>query len=470
MPPAPKQVTVRKAVEQLSLDQLAQWVSCEVDARVDPSCLPFWALRRMDYNPIVYLAERAIFSLLKPDSFHVVHPADDKARVAENEEYLWTLMRAGLLGAIARAYVYGAIPFLLELERGPFVIRVPSGSSSGMRKKTLPDFWRYSAFHELRPDRVTFEVDRRNRLLTLRDLTTNEVYDAGQARIAVWDRQFGEWQGQGARRRAWPDMAKSLIFDLLQTRYMERTVHAPLVIFAPGEDIKPEGGEADIPVGEYIAMQLETLMGGGYMNLPSDTDEQGKRVYEVTPLTLPERSEVFDRALNRFDARICIAYLVPPAMGAGVEDTLGGGAARVLKDLFATFVESLMEFVAGELTGIVQAIDRLNHDAREELLCEVNANEIPDKVQKLYLDVLGKVGEAARLGERVDVDQLLDHLGVPRRPDSPREGGTTEGSAPGQPGRPRSPTGEREKRREDAETEQGAEDTGAPRDEDGDPA
>lgn len=459
-----KKITVKRSNEQLSIDRMASWVSAEVDAKTDPLCLSFATLKRMDTNPMVYLAERALVGLVtKPDNFHIQHPGGSKTRVAETEEYLWPLMAGGLLSAIARAYVYGSIPYLLELERGEFIIRVPTENpkkgAAPLRKKTLNDFWRYTASFELRPDRVTIETDRANRIVRLKDLTTGEVYDPGQGRVAVWDMQFGEWQGQGARRRAWPETAKSSIFDLLQARYLERTVHSPVVIYAPGEDMKAEGEEEPISVGEYISEQLENLMGGGFMNLPNDTDAQGKRLFELQPLTLPERSEVFDRALNRFDARVCVSYLVPPAMGAAVEDTLGGGAARVLKDLFATFVEGLMGFVARELTQVVQTIDRLNHNARTELLCEVKALEIPDKVQKLYLDVLGKVGEAARLGERVDVDKLLNYLNVPVREDSPAEGGA-QAEEGAQPGRPRSPTGDREKRREDAETDQGAEDTG----------
>jgi hypothetical protein len=456
-----------RSKDRIALDRVASWISQDIDAKVDPACLTFTALRRMDNDPIVYLAEWAITGLIrKPDLYHVTHPTDDKKVVAETEDWLWPLMEGGLLAILARSFVYGAIPFVLDLEQGSVAVRVPN-DAGGYRKRTLPDdHLRYTAVHELRPDRVTLEVDARNRLLSMTDTTTGRVYDPGVARVAVWDRQFGEWTGQAARRRAWPAYAKARVFELLQAKYLERSVHAPLVIYAQGKDVTgPEG--QDLPMGEYIATQLELLMGGGYMTMPGDQDGTGKRLNEVFPLTLPERSEVFERSLDRFDGQVLASYLVPPAMSM-IEDTIGGGAARVLRDMFSTFVEGLVSHVARELGLIVNVVHALNYDRKKDMAPEVKAAQIPEKVQKLYLDVLAKVGEAARLGERVDVDQLLDYLEVPRRSDVlPPDPNAPP--VPGEPGPDRDPMGEREKRREDAKTPEGEEDTGAPRDEDGNP-
>lgn len=465
--------TLTPTKEQIMLQRWGAWVESEVDAKADPACLPFSALLRMDTHPIVYLAEQAITALVRrPDGYHVTHPLDDKKLIAETEEWLWALGRRGLHSIIARAFVFGAVPYVLDVENGEFVVRVPAEDSDAKpRKRTIPDYWRYTAAHELRPDRVTIDVDARGRLDALHDHATGIVYDRGRGRVAVWDQQFGTWHGQSARRRAWPAYAKSKVFELLQARYLERTVHTPLIIYAPGKDVRKEGEDADMPVGEYIAEQLETLMGGGYMNLPSDLQGTGdKRAFEAVPLELPERSEVWNRALDRFDSQIFSAYLVPPAMAGSAEDaSMGGGGARVLEGQFATFIESLTGFVAAELTEIVHAVHRLNYAPGEKLPCDVGANEIPDKVQKRYLDVLGKVGDAAMLGQRVDVNQLLDYLDVPRLPNAPA-GGAPPGTPVGaEPGRPRSPTGKREERREDATTPEGQEDTGAPRDQDGEP-
>lgn len=470
--PAPDMKPVLKVSpsgDRVHLGRLASWVSQEVDAKVDPSRLSFASLRRMDNDPVTYLGERAITALVrKPDLYHVVSPTGSKKLVAETEAWLWPLMTKRLLGIIARSFVYGAIPYVLDWSDGiNLVVRDPI-EGGGTRKRTLSDFRRYVEAREQYPSDVEIQVDKRGDMTSLVVLSTGQTFDPGRGRVVVWDRQFGEWTGQSARRRAWPSFAKGRIFELLQARYLERTVHTPLIIRAPGKDVRSDGSSTDVPVGDYIAEQIANLIGGGYMTLPNDMNKDGTKYdFDFTPLELPERSEVFERSLDRFDGRVLAAYLVPPAMSMLDEGTAGGAASRVLRDLFATFVEELLGSAARELTEVVALVHEQNHGP-DEPPCEVQANQIPEKVQQQYLNVLAQVGEAGRLGERVDVDQLLDYLGVPRRPDSPQDGSTSP-PGPGPVGRPRDPTGAREQRRQDAATDQGAQDTGAPRDGNGDP-
>lgn len=463
--------------ERRSIDALSRWVCSEVDgqlAKWDPARLPFWALRRMDYDPVVYLAEAALTSLVrKPDLYHVTHPLGDRKLIAETEEWLWKLMRGGLLDVLARSFVYGAIPYVFDWGQGDLIVRMPPKPSKGgepgkPRKRTVPNYIRITAAHELRPDQVqAIDGAAADELGGLVDLETGRVYDAGQSRVAIWDRQFGEWGGQGARRRAWRPWAKGQIFSLLLARFLERAVHVPLIIHAPGETVRPEGAEEDIPMGDFIAQQLEALMGGGSMTLPSDR-EDGEKKFEVSPLTLPDRAGTFETSIDRFDAEVFASYLVPPAMAVVLEEAAGGGASsRVLQHLFASFVEWVAQTIARELTGAVEAVHLMNEPDSSVPPCEVAPSELPAAVSKLYIDLLTRVGDSARLGERVDVNQMLDQLGVPRLPGAP-EGGAAAPDAP-PPGRPPERTGAREERREDARTEPGEEDTGAPRDEDGDP-
>lgn len=459
-----------KSPERVQIDRLARWVSTEVDAQVDPSCLSFAALRRMDYDPIAYLGEMAITALVrKPDLYHVAHPTKDRVLAREAEEWLWPLMKAGLLSVLARSFVYGAIPYVLDWGQGDLVVRVP-----GKNTRTRSGYMSFVKVSELRPDNVFALQDARGEIVGLEDSSGGRVYDPTRGRLAIWDKQFGELQGQGARRRAWLPFAKGRIFSVFHARYLERTVHTPLLIYAPGNDVQSDddGLTEEMTVGDYVACQIEQLMGGGSMTLPADRDSSGERLYDLRPLELPERSEVFERSLDRFDGEKLAAYLVPPAMGTMVDGSIGGGAARVLQNLFATFVGMVVSHVANELTGIVEAVHYMNNPrSSKHLPAEVGANEIPAQVQKLYLDVLGKVGDAARLGERVDLDQMLDHMGVPRTAadvdEQPSPGGTP--SAPGTPGPDQQRTSKREERREDAETDEGQEDTGKPRDDAGEP-
>lgn len=459
MPPSLEKFRRTNVPESKWLAWIVQHLSVEVDAKTDPLAVPIAALRRMDTDPIVYLGEHAITGLVrKPDLYHVKHPLGRRDVVAETEEWLWPLL-PHLLPMIARAFIYGAIPMVLDWTQEDLTIRVPSSTTGELRNKTLPKHIHYVKASELFPSEARVEADEANELVALHYLRLDRRYDPGRARVAVWDRQFGEWWGQAARRRAWGPFAKGRIFELFQARYLERTVHAPLVIYAPSEDLPESEGGEEVTVGDFVAEKYAELVSGGSMSLPSERWDNGtgEKMFELMPLELPERSEVFDRALNRWDSQKLAAYLVPPAMPM-LEEGIGGGASRVLKDLFSLFVEGFVGFAAGELQALVDRVHAQNHDPRKVPPPEVGANEIPDKVQKLYLETLRLVGDAARLGERVDVDGLLDHLGVPRRPDSPDEGGTAEGKKPA--GRPRDMAGEREERREDARTEEGEDDTG----------
>lgn len=456
MKPFRRQVAPRG---QIHLDHLERWVSTQVDAQADPGSLCFAALRRMDYDPIVYLGEQAITALLrKVDLYHLASPTSDKALVKETEEWLWPLL-PDLLGVIARSFVYGSSAFVMDWKVEDLHVQVPKRSGGGTRAKTYKDHVHYSRVNELRPDEVDLLVTPENTLRAL--LYEGRRYDAGRAFVPIWDRQFGEWRGQSARRRAWSWWAKGLIFDLLQARYLERSVHAPLVAYAPGGAVQRDGDdEAPISPVELVSSLVSQLRGGGLLTFPADRDAESNRLFEVEALELPDRSEVFERALNRFDGKKLAAYLVPPAI-SGLEDGLASGASKVLRDLFATFVEGLVGHAATVLTQVVACAHERNHVTSRVPPPEVKANEIPEKVSKLYLEVLKAVGEGARLGERVDVNSMLDHLGVPVLTSAPSEGGT---GGPKRPrGRPRDMTGDRQERREDAETDEGEEDTGGPR-------
>jgi hypothetical protein len=439
------------------LNWIASRVEQEVDARIDPLLAPLSVLRRMDRDPVVYLAEWAITALpRKPDLYHVSHPGGDKKLEAEVEEWLWPLLPK-LLPMICRAFVYGVDAYAFDWVNEDLIFFV-DGKGKKPRKRTLKDHWHYSDSHEVFPDRVEALYDNNDKYLGMIDHETGKRYDAGRSQVSIWDQQYGEIQGQAARRRALAAVLKSEIFDLLKSRYLERTVHVPTIVYASEEDIERSQGDTDeISLGDFIAEQMAELYGGGFMSLPSNRDENGNLKIEAVPHELPERSDVFDRALNRFDAQKLAAYLVPPAT-VMLEEGLGGGASRVLKELFSTFVEALATFVANELTKVVERVHATNHPA-DSVPPEVKTNEIPEKAQKRYLQVLAAIGDAAELGRRVDVDGLLDQLGVPRGGDAP--GQQPGQQQPGTPGPDRDPQSDRQRRRDDAVTDQGEEDTGA---------
>lgn len=449
-----------RSVERRSLEQWSSYISSEVDATCDPLALSLAHLRRMDADPIVYLAEQAITGIMRrPDLYHVASPTGNKSHEAEVYEWLWPLLPQ-LLPVIARSFLFGAAPYVLDIGREDLVFVVP-GKSGKPRQKTIERHVHYAGVNELWPGNVSVDVDRGGKVVRLHDAETGLSYGAGLARLVLWDDQYGELKGQAARRRAWSPFAKGRIFELLQARYLERTVHTPLLVYGTGQSVPVDEDSPDelVPLDEYVQDQLEELYGGGSLNMPSDRDANGNRTFEVEPLELPERSEVWDRALNRFDGQKLAAYLVPPGM-TGIEDSLGGGSARVVKDLFSTFVERLVEHAAAELTCVVETVHLLNHKAKDGPAPECKASPIPDKKAKTYLEVFRTIASSSDVGARVDGEALLKALDVPTHSGEVPQGRSGDGSKPR--GRPRDATGAREERREDGRTDEAGDDTGAP--------
>ena len=401
----------------------------------DPSRVPLSVLRGMDEHPMVYLAERTITGVVRrPDLYYVRHP-DAQVR-AEVEEWLWPLLPS-LLGSIARAYAYGAIPVVFNWGEEDLV-------ADG---RPLRGHVHYVSAHELWPGDVTVE-SRNDRLVALK--SGEQRYLAERAALFVWDREFGGWRGKSARRRAWLDYCRSLLVELLHVRYLERSVDSPRVAYVPSGFVEVEGQQVD--GFEHVNGLLTELRGSGSLALPNDRDAKGQREYEIDLLNVPDRQGVWERALNRYDAGILRAYLVPPRLG-GLDD-VGAAGARTLDGMLKEFVQDLAQFAAEQLTEIVSTVHRYNHSEREVAAPEVLAYEVPATVRKLYLEVLRLVSAAQRdeaPADWVDVPALLDQLGVPIRSEPQRSRGRSGGLR----GRPRDVTSERQERREQARTERG---------------
>lgn len=419
---------------------LDRWVHEQLGQPTDPRHVPLAALRAMQFHPTVYLAERTIGGIVRrPDLYFVRHK--DRRVVRETEEWLWPLL-PDLLAACARAFSYGSVPIVLDWTVEDLRIEVARDDGS-VRQKTLPAHVHYGRAHELWPGDVELLLDNDD-LLALQ--YGGRRYLADRAHVLRWDAEFGSWLGQGARRRAWRDFCYSLATEGLQRLYLERSVDSPRVVYAP------PGTAAEETSVEHLSHLVIALKGSGVLGLPSVRDAAGNRKYEIDTLEIPDRKDVWQQALNRFDAGILKAYLVPPSL-AGVEDLAATGA-KILDGMLREFIQDFAIFAASNLTHLVRLVHARNHDPRKVPPPEVLAFEVPSAVRKLYLEVL-RIVSAANHGQApsdwVDVPALLDQLGVPMRtaplPASERAGG--------QPGRPRDITSEREQRREDARTVDG---------------
>lgn len=448
-------------------ESLDSWYSSLAVGAGDPLSVPLSRLRRLDADPVIYLAEWCTTALARrPDLYYVSAPGDATGeRVAEVEEWLWPLLKrgngdpqqpggGGLLDSIVRAFCYGASPYILDWGVEDLVVTRKSG-----RRRTLRGHVHYTASHEIYPEQVRLEVDGGD----LKAIHYGGLsYGPSRARLAIWDRQGGTWRGQSARRRAYKYCYTGDIIENLGDQYLERSVDVPRLVFVNGDgDVLDEEGNTQ-SVGDHIGAVMASLRNAGVGTLPGNRDASGNRMYSVELLNLPDRSDVWHKATAAKDAKKVFSYLLPPSM-AGLDDTLGSGG-RIVDKLFSNIVEQLAAFVAAELTAIVEVVHTRNHPASVPPP-EILAAPIPDKTSKLFLEVLRSVGEQARLGERVDVPALLDQLGVPTMPGAPAEPlAGPPPPTPKKPGPARDTTSRREERREDAQTPEGEEDTGAPRD------
>ena len=430
---------------------LESWVSTQLGQATDPHLVSLAALRAMGSHPMVYLAERTIGGILRrPDLYYVRHR--ERRLVRETEEWLWPVLPT-LLAAAARAFSYGSVPVILDWGVADLRIEVPRDDGT-TRNKSLPGHVHFVAAHEVWPGDVELEVQD-DELMAVRH--GGQRYGADRAHVFRWDPEFGSWLGQAARRRAWRDFCMSLSTQVLQTRYFERSVDSPRVVWAPA-GTQTIGGE-ETQILDHMTKLLVMLKGSGVVGLPSTRDANGNKRYELDTLDLPDRKDVWEQALNRYDGGVLKAFLVPPSLG-GVEDLAATGA-KILDGMLREFIQDLAQFAADGLTQLVRIVHRFNYGEQpKEPPPEVLAYEVPAAIRKLYLEVLRLIGAANRAeapADWVDVPALLDQLGVPLRTTPLRS--STDSIAT--PGRPRDSTGDRDQRREDARTEEGEDATGA---------
>jgi hypothetical protein len=184
-------------------------------------------------------------------------------------------------------------------------------------------------------------------------------------------------------------------------------------------------------------------------------------------MQLPDRSDVWEKAFNRYDVRKLTASLVP-ASTVGMEDATFA-SARVPATVFVDFVQANARYVAAELSKIVAKVHRVNHKTGTPAP-EILAYELPQAKRKLLLEVFRTVatvdrqvaeGKTVTLAEMID-DDLITQLGLPKRPveEAAREKQEPPAGGGFPPGRPKDATGEREDRRDSAREPEGEDATG----------
>lgn len=449
----------------MDLQDLAATLVAEGDAEGTLYGLPWEVLLFMGLDPVIYLGEQAATAPVKdPELYFVDHR--DPAIKAETEAWLRPLLPAALC-AIARSFVFGSMPYVLDWKVGDLAVTLASDAAQPS-DLILRDRVHYVALHELCPAEARLELDAATRENLAALVIGGKRYGPDRAFVSVWDREFGKWNGKGSRARSHKWWRRSIRIDRWEARYLERSVDSPRIGYAPRGDVEIDG--VRVKATKVLAAALLALKNGGVASLPSEFVGD-KRQWDVSVLNLPDRSEVWTRAANRFDAMKLFASLAPPSIVGISETTFASG--RVTDRLYVELVQSIARFVACELTAIVRASHRIVYGDSVRAP-EVRAGDLPQSKQKLYLDVFGRIvdverriadGRRVTMGEQVK-DTLLDLLKIPRvpaeavarAPDDPRR---RLGSGSG---KEREPSSEREERREAAREPEGESSSGAPED------
>lgn len=440
---------------QQELDTIAQ-----LGHGLDPRGVPVTALQVMDIPP-VYFAERTISGIVRrPDLFSVRHN-DSKLR-AEAEAWLWPLLPR-LLSAAVRAFAYGVAVVVLDWERKTLRFMVPTKERGKPRLRTVADHTHFAEAFEVHPDEVTFNLDQRGEVESV--ATPTGTFGRDRIVVWTWDAEFGAIVGRGARRRAWRDYCERIIVATLRNKYLERSVDSPRIIFAPDGKITVEGVEYERP--EYAAQLLMDLRGSGVVGLPSVRETSGERKYEVQPLDLPDRADVWEQALNRCDGNVMLAYLVTSSLGGGMDEA-GGAATKQLDGQLRDHIEALADWIAGGISRVLDLVHRANYDVNKVAPPDCVATDVGKAAARKMLETVLGLANAAARGEialTTDVPAALDKLGVPLREPPLDPFAQPDPSAAAPPGPDRDPEGEREERREDGRSEEAEDDTGEERDE-----
>lgn len=437
---------------QFELHALAQ-----VGYGLDPRAVPVQALQVMGATcPGLYLAEQTIGGIVRRSDLFSVR--GEPKLVAETEAWLWPLLPRLLAGAV-RGFSYGSVACVLDWERRTLRVDVPQsdGQDGKTRSKTLVDHTHYRKVFEVHPDSTTFGLDQQGEISSVDVLGFS--YDASRAAPWIWDPEFGEVNGQGARQRSWISYCTYLIVRVLRDKFLERSVDSPRIAWTPEGKVTVDGVVKEIP--DHVVDLLIELQGSGAAGLPSVRDNSGNKKYDVQTLDLPDRSQVWADALDRCEGEVYKAYLVPPAMAGALDDASGAGS-RALDGMLREFIENLAGFAAAGLTRLVQIVHAKNYDPDKVEAPTVVATDVGKAAaRKTYLEVLRLANAAARgeISARADLPRLLDLVGIPLReaPFDPFEEPDPSGE---EPGRPQDPHGARQDRRDDATTDSGQEDTG----------
>jgi hypothetical protein len=441
-------------------------LASEVGPYTAPRDVPWEIIDAMGYDPVIYLGERAVSSVALDDELYFVRHGDPRVR-ARISAWLDPILR-DLIRSIVSAFGYGVSPFVLSYEMADLHAKVDL--EKGERKHSWPSHVHPKSVHPIWPGDAQVQILPNDELAALvhggKSFEGRSADDSGRplarrAFLPIWDPQWGRLEGMAARRRAYKPWYTAALISLWQGRYLERSVDVPRIGFAPPGMVNVNG--EDVSGIRILTAALMSLKNGSACVVPS-TQKDGSPLWAIDKLELPDRGSVWIDALGYYDAKKLESCLMPPGIANG-EDVLS--SAKVSDALMRDFVQGIADFVACELTKVVDAVYRFN--GGKGAGPEVVANDVPQSRRKILLEILKatinsqqhlKDGRTYTLAELVH-PELLEQLGIRTRSiDEAAHKPKPAPGFPGQPGPPRDTTGDRDARREAARTDEGEEATG----------
>lgn len=420
-----------------------------------PQHIPWYVIDAMAYDPYIFLGEQIWAAPLQDAALYRVEHADPAIK-AEAKAVLDKVKRP-LLRAVCNAFAYGCSPYVMAWIAEDLVVQVARDGSKPFNRN-MRGHQHYQRVHELHPGdvEVTLEDD-----VLVAIHYGRKAYGPDRGFLSTWCKRFGKPEGIGSRHRAYRPWYKGEYLDLWQGRYLERSVDPPRIGYAPAGEITIDG--ETFQATELLADAVMALKNGGVAALPGTVNE-GERVFGVSVMDLPDRSDVFHKALNQTAADKFVASLVPPT-AAGIADS-AFASGRIHSELLQEVLNYASSWIAEQLEAVLEVPHRVTH-GESVPAPKVVAREFPAAKAKRMLEIYKS---AANVPRRVGEDQevtlaelvdpsILEELGVPVRSieDAARE---KKAPPPMQPGRPRDVTSDREERRERAREPEGEDDTG----------
>jgi hypothetical protein len=263
----------------------------------------------------------------------------------------------------------------------------------------------------------------------------NEFIPAEYAFWYAHQMEDGNLYGNSMIKPAYKAWYYSELIHLFANRYYERFSEPVVKGSAPSTPVEDPNGQK---VDAMAAMQTlgENLRNHSVVTVPSERDDNGNLLFDISYLESQMRGVDFDVYLKRLDAEKSRGIFVPALMF----DSGGGSGSYALgEEHKATFITGLMGFLDDSFDYINQYIGQqlidLNFPGQKATVKYTPLSKVTeDKIVTIVADLI-KGGKA-----KADLKALSDRIGIPLEEDNSAPIATGTGKpAPAKTGKKETP-------------------------------